>query len=104
MDVSLLSPVQHRSREVQADLALVRSRDALVAASTQLINSVRDMVKSMGERLPRSTTAAVAGKVNLATYSSGVVPTECAQARITHTSNSNDRRSKHVDRISCSSS
>jgi len=27
-DGSLLSPVQHRSREVQADLALVRSRDA----------------------------------------------------------------------------
>ena len=64
-DVSLLSPVQHRSREVQADLALVRSRDALVAARTQLINSVRGMVKSMGGRLPRSTTAAFAGKVKL---------------------------------------
>ena len=41
VDVSLLAPVQHRSREVQADLTLVRSRDALVAARTQLINSVR---------------------------------------------------------------
>jgi len=65
VDVSLLSPVRHRSREVQADLALVRSRDALVAARTQLINSVRGMVKSMGGRLPRSTTAAFAGKVDL---------------------------------------
>jgi transposase len=67
VDVSLLSPVQHRSCEVQADLALVlvRSRDALVAARTQLINSVRGMVKSMGGRLPRSTTAAFAGKVKL---------------------------------------
>ena len=65
VDVNLLSPVQHRSCEVQADLALVRSRDALVAARTQLINSVRGMVKSMGGRLPRSTTAAFAGKVNL---------------------------------------
>lgn len=37
----------------------------LVAARTQLINSVRGMVKSMGERPPRSTTAAFAGKVNL---------------------------------------
>src|SRR5215472_15654598 len=65
VDVSLLSPVQHRSREVQADLAVVRSRDALVAARTQMINIVRGMVKSMGGRLPRSTTAAFAGKVNL---------------------------------------
>jgi transposase len=65
VDVSLLSPVQHRSREVQADLALVRSRDALVTARTQLINSVRGMVKSMGGRLPRSTTAAFAAKVKL---------------------------------------
>jgi len=65
VDVSLLSPVQHRSREVQADLAVVRSRDALVAARTQLINSMRGMVKSMGGRLPRSTTSAFAGKVKL---------------------------------------
>jgi transposase len=65
VDVNLLSPVQHRSREVQADLALVRSRDALVTARTQLINSVRGMVKSMGGRLPCSTTAAFAGKVKL---------------------------------------
>jgi Transposase len=39
VDVSLLSPVQHRSREVRADLALVRSRDALVMARTQPTNS-----------------------------------------------------------------
>src|SRR6516225_5128470 len=65
VDVSLLLPVQHRSREVQADLAVVRSRDALVAARTQLINSMRGMVKSMGGRLPRSTTSAFAGKVKL---------------------------------------
>ncbi len=65
VDVSLLSPVQHRSCEVQADLALVRSRDALVAARTQLINGARGMVKSVGGRLPRSTTAAFAGKMQL---------------------------------------
>ena len=65
VDVNLLAPLQHRSCEVQADLALVRSRDALVAARTQLINSVRGMVKSMGGRLPRSTAAAFASKVKL---------------------------------------
>jgi len=63
VDVSLLSPVWHRSAEAQADLAVVRSRDALVAARTQLINAVRGMVKSAGSRLPTSTTGAFAAKI-----------------------------------------
>jgi transposase len=63
VDVTLLSPVWHRSAEAQADLAVVRSRDALVAARTQLINAVRGMVKSTGGRLPSSTTAAFAVKI-----------------------------------------
>jgi transposase len=63
VDVSLLSPVQHRSAEAQTDLAAVRGRDALVAARTQLVNAVRGVVKSAGERLPASTTAAFAAKV-----------------------------------------
>lgn len=58
MDVSLLCPVRHRSAETQADLAIVRSRNALVAARIQLVNSVRGMVKAVGGRLPKSTTAA----------------------------------------------
>lgn len=63
VDVNLLSPIQHRSAEAQADLAVVRGRDALVAARTQLVNATRGIVKSMGGRLPSSTTAAFAGKV-----------------------------------------
>jgi len=63
VDVSLLCPVRHRSAETQADLAVVRSRDALVAARTQLINAVRGMVKAVGGRLPKSTTAAFALKM-----------------------------------------
>jgi transposase len=63
VDVSLLAPVQHRSSEAQTDLIVVRGRDALVAARTQLINAVRGMVKSTGPRLPASTTAAFATKV-----------------------------------------
>jgi transposase len=63
VDVSLLSPVQHRSAEAQTDLAAVRGRDALVSARTQLVNAVRGVVKSAGERLPASTTAAFAIKV-----------------------------------------
>lgn len=70
VDISLLSPVWHRSAEAQADLAVIRSRDTLVAARTQLINAVRGMVKSTGGRLPTSTTAAFAGKI------AALVPTQ----------------------------
>jgi transposase len=63
VDVELLAPIRHRRAETQADLAVVRGRDALVAARTQLINSCRGMVKAMGGRLPRSTTKVFANKV-----------------------------------------
>jgi transposase len=62
VDMKLLCPIQHRSAAVQADLAVVRGRDALVAARTQLVNATRGIVKSMGGRLPTSTTAAFADK------------------------------------------
>jgi transposase len=62
VDASLLAPVRHRSAEAQADLAMIRSRDALVAARTQLINAARGLVKAMGGRLPKSTTGAFANK------------------------------------------
>ena len=54
-DVTLLSPVQHRGRQVQAELAVVKARDVLVASRTRLVNHVRAVVKSFGERLPRCT-------------------------------------------------
>jgi len=63
VDTELLSPIHHRSAEAQADLAVIRGRDALVAARTQLVNATRGIVKSMGGRLPSSTTAAFARKV-----------------------------------------
>src|SRR5712692_9001369 len=56
VEPALLSPVQHRGASVQKDLALLRSRDALVAARTQLINHVRGLVKSVGSRLPACST------------------------------------------------
>lgn len=65
-DVELLAPIRHRSAKAQADLAVVRGRDALVAARTQLINACRGMVKAMGGRLPKCTTAAFVGKVKTA--------------------------------------
>lgn len=52
-DPKLLAPLAHRKEETQADLVVVRARDALVKARTVLINSVRGQVKSLGARLPR---------------------------------------------------
>jgi transposase len=51
-DPRLLAPVRHRGAEAQADLALLRARDVLVRARTQLINHVRGAVKASGARLP----------------------------------------------------
>lgn len=49
---SHLRPVRHRGAKAQADLAVVRARDTLVRASTQLINHVRGVVKSVALRVP----------------------------------------------------
>lgn len=51
-DPELLYPIRHRSAEVREDLVVIRARDALVSARTDLINSMRGLVKSVGERLP----------------------------------------------------
>ena len=52
LDPQLLFPVHHRNAQAQADLAVLRSRDGLVRARTQLVNHARGMVKSFGARLP----------------------------------------------------
>jgi transposase len=62
-DPALLAPVQHRGPEAQRDLAILRGRDALVRARTQLVNHVRGAVKSSGTRLPRCGAEAFAKKV-----------------------------------------
>lgn len=56
MDPELLAPVVHRGETSQADLAVVRSRTALVEARTALINHARSTVKAMGGRLPKCST------------------------------------------------
>jgi transposase len=52
-DRKLLAPVQHRKPQAQADLAVPKSRDALVAIRTRLVNHVRGTVKSFGVRMPK---------------------------------------------------
>jgi len=53
LDPKLLYPLKHRSEDSQAHMALIRSREALVGARTQLVNHVRGTVKSFGARLPK---------------------------------------------------
>lgn len=62
LDPRLLSPIRHRSPEARRDLMVIRARDALVAARTQLVNHVRYQVKVSGERLPACSTEAFAAK------------------------------------------
>jgi transposase len=52
LDPNLLSPIHHRSPQAQADLAVIRSRHALVRSRTLLINHARGIVKASGDRLP----------------------------------------------------
>jgi transposase len=63
VDPQSLHPIRHRSQEVRQDLVLLRAREALVAARTELINSTRGLVKSMGTRLPKCSSPSFGQKV-----------------------------------------
>jgi transposase len=62
VDPESLYPIQHRRREVRQDLVMLRARDAWVAARTELINTTRGLVKSMGTRLPKCSSRSFAHK------------------------------------------
>ena len=49
--------------EVRQDLVVLRARDALVAARTELINATRGLVKSMGTRLAKCSSPSFDHKV-----------------------------------------
>jgi transposase len=51
IDPGLLCPVKHRSAQAQADLTVIRARAGLVRSRTALVNTVRSLAKSYGERL-----------------------------------------------------
>jgi transposase len=65
LDVKLLSPIQHRGVQGQADLELIRARENLLRCRTRLINHVRSAAKLMGGRLPASSAPSFANKVDL---------------------------------------
>ncbi len=51
-DVHLLAPITHRPLQAQAELAVAKARDLLVATRTKLVNHVRGTLKAFGLRLP----------------------------------------------------
>lgn len=55
-DVRLLRPVEHRTAEQQAELSVIRARDATLRAHTLLVNAARGIAKGFGVRLPPSIT------------------------------------------------
>jgi transposase len=63
VDPQSLHPMRHRSKEVRQDLVMLRARDALVSARTELINATRGLVKSMGARLPKCSSPSFARKI-----------------------------------------
>jgi transposase len=62
MDPTLLAPIHHRGEEAQADLALVRARQALVRSRTLLVNHARGSVKAFGSVLPQCNTSSFGKK------------------------------------------
>ena len=63
VDPELLKPIVHRGEQAQRDRVLLLARDGLVRARTQLVNQVRGFAKSLGHRMPRSSTEAFPGRV-----------------------------------------
>jgi len=64
-DPKSLHSIQHRSTEVREDLLVLRARDALIASRTELINTVRALVKTMGARLSSCSSDAFAKKAEM---------------------------------------
>src|SRR5262249_599357 len=55
-DRNLLAPVEHRTAEQQAELAVIRARDAMVRSRALLVNMARSLAKGFGLRLPATMT------------------------------------------------
>src|SRR5258707_38095 len=65
VDRRILRPLRHRGEEAQVDLLVIRGRAVLVKTRTQMVNSVRGMVKSFGYRMPKCSAEKFAQLKNL---------------------------------------
>jgi len=66
VDRRILRPLRHRGEEAQVDLLVLRGGAVLVKTRTQMVNSVRGMVKSFGYRMPKCSAEKFAQLKNLA--------------------------------------
>jgi transposase len=57
-DRDLLSPIQHGSEQAQKDLIAIKIRDSLVRQRVNLISTIRGVIKSIGLRIPTSSSEA----------------------------------------------
>ena len=53
IDPELLRPIRHRGEKAQLDLMQIRVRAALVETRTGLVNALRGLAKSVGDRVPK---------------------------------------------------
>ena len=74
LEPRLLWPVKHRNEQAYSDLELIKARDMLVQSRGKLINHVRSVVKSHGERLPVCSAVIFAGRV------AGLLPAQLKDA------------------------
>jgi transposase len=58
----LLDPIEHRSKDVQCDLSVIRAREVAVATRTKMINAVRGLLKTAGHRIGYIDSSSFAGK------------------------------------------
>jgi transposase len=66
IDPSLLKPIVHRGAQAQRDRILIQARAGFVRARTQLVNQVRGFAKTLGMRVPASSTEAFPKRVRTA--------------------------------------
>lgn len=64
LDKELLYPIHHRSMESQADLALIKARNALVKMRSKLVSFSRGIVKSSGHRITKCGTPVFNKRLN----------------------------------------
>ena len=56
VDRDLLSPIEHGTEQLQKDLVTIKIRDSLVRQRVHIIATVRGVIKSLGLRIPSTST------------------------------------------------
>jgi transposase len=94
-DSKLLSPIKHRNMDAQKDLNIIKCRDGLVSCRTNLVNTVRGLLKSQGISVPSCSTECFAKKTFL------VLPVELCPifCELLNTIEELNKRIKNFDKL-----